>query len=144
MPEQDRREESERWRLLAWGAVCVVLLLMILALLTTPLLFLSRSAETSVALRNRGTETIESVWMVLDYHGIEGTEQRWDELGAGEERAIRPKKKDLTVSLSYVLNGRKHTHEEGVDLWTGETFAFEVQPDGTVRSGYDYGKGIGD
>ena len=37
------------------------------------------------------------------------------------------------------MRGQEYEHvEDYIDLWTGEGWVFDIQPDGTVASGYDY------
>jgi len=100
--------------------------------------------RTQIVVRNRTAKTLSGVEVRLDYCDAGSRTERWEEFSPGEQRTIRPQRFDLRVRLDFVLAARRHVHEEGVDLWSGETYAFEIQPDGSVRSGYDYGRGIGE
>ena len=42
-------------------------------------------------------------------------------------------------ALAFTLRGSKReTKRFSLDLWTGEGWIFEIQPDGSVKEGYDH------
>ena len=116
-------------------AAVVVLALVVVAYIMFPVVFFAL-AKTQIVIRN-GTDTmLADVKIVLyDAGSKSSTTKILEQLKPGEERAIRVGT-DTSVSISFVLDDTKHGHKEYVDLWTGETYAFEIQPDGSVRSGY--------
>ena|GEM_PF-6822694 len=116
-------------------AAVVVLALVVVAYIMFPVVFFAL-AKTQIVIRN-GTDTmLADVKIVLyDAGSKSSTTKILEQLKPGEERAIRVGT-DTSVSISFVLDGTNHGHKEYVDLWTGETYAFEIQPDGSVRSGY--------
>jgi hypothetical protein len=90
-------------------------------------------------IRNSSGVQVRDVVLVLrEYDGEWSLQRRAATLNPGESITIRHGKNDLKAHLQYVIRGREHEHtEKYIDLWTGEGWVFDIQPDGTVVSGYD-------
>lgn len=41
----------------------------------------------------------------------------------------------FSIRLLFVLGGREYVHHDAVDLRRGETYVFDIQPNGTVLTG---------
>jgi hypothetical protein len=116
-------------------AAVVVLALVVVAYIMFPVVFFAL-AKTQIVIRNGTDTTLADVEIVLDdINSKSSTTRILGQLAPGEKRAIRVGT-DTFVRISFVLDGTKHVHKEYVDLWVGETYAFEIQPDGSVSSGY--------
>ena len=144
MPEGNATAKRRARRLLRPAVLALALIpaLYLLYCLAVAIGFSLARGPTQVAVRNRTGEILEKVQIVLDNWDNAPTVESIGRLEPGEERITRPEKLDFSARLSFVLGGRELRHQKSVDLWNGETYAFEVQPDGTVRSGYDYGEGL--
>jgi hypothetical protein len=60
-------------------------------------------------------------------------------LEPGELISYRHGLNDSSAEIRFDIAGSSHSYREKViDLWTGEGWVFDVQPDGHVRSWYDY------
>ena len=140
--ETEQPKAAQRWGTILVVAV-VVLALALVAYKMLPLVFFSL-AKTQIVIRNGADTTLIDVEIVLDDVGNKtSTTKNLAQLRPGEERALRAGQ-DTSVRITFVLDGARHVHKEFVDLWTGETYAFEIQPDGSVSSGYDHGKRTAD
>jgi len=116
-------------------AAVVVLVLALVAYKMLPFVFFAL-AKTQIVIRNGTDTTLADVEIVLDDSNGKGTTTRIiEQLKPGEERALRAGT-DTSVRISFVLAGTRHVHKESVDLFRGETYAFEIQPDGSVSSGH--------
>jgi len=124
-------------------AVVLVLALALVAYKMLPFVFFSL-VKTQIVVRNGTDTTLVDVEIVLDdVGGKTSTTKNLERLKPGEERALRVGT-DTSLRISFVLDGTRQVHKEYVDLWTGETYAFEIQTDGSVSSGYDHGKRTAD
>lgn len=90
-----------------------------------------------VVVRNSTPHRLAIVEAVLEYPGGGTTTERFGDLGPGEERAFSPAANDFRVRLLFVLGGREYVHHDTVDLWRGETYLFDIQPNGSVVTGYE-------
>lgn len=58
-------------------------------------------------------------------------------LKPGASLIIRHSKNDTTAKLAYTINGTSRVYEQKyIDLWTGEGWLFDIQPDGSIRGTY--------
>ena len=92
---------------------------------------------TKIVLRNVSSQTVYDVEVSLRYSGQKRPATRMESLGPGQTITIVREERDVYVWLDFVLAGSKHHHEEGVDLWTGQTYVFDIQDDGSVNPHYD-------
>ena len=98
--------------------------------------------SAQIVVRNTGRIPVSTVSLALTCVGDEAEIHELPALLPGEHFAIRPKSLDVDVNLSYAVEGKKCSHQVFVDLWTGETYAFEISDGAEVHSGYDHGHGI--
>ena len=99
---------------------------------------------TQVVIRNASGNTMSLAELVMKHPDGAVTSERFGDLPPGEQRAFDTLGLDFTARLTFVMGGREYVHEDTVDLWRGETFVFEIQPDGSVQAGHDYGAPGGD
>jgi hypothetical protein len=117
----------------------VALLLLIAAAIGCGVWFLAASSRMKVVVRNGGESEIRNVHLVLrDLDGVWMIEREAAILAPGEEIVIGHRQTDLRAESTFTnATGRECVHREGyIDLWTGEGWLIEIQPDGTVKSGY--------
>ena len=140
MPPETATDEHPRLRpvlRIAGAVLAIVLLLPFVLHFLLPAAFFGLH-PTRVAVRNQSAGTVSSLELTLKYVTGGSTTRRIDALAPGRELAVEPDKLDIWVTLSFALDGAIYTHEATVDLWTGETYAFEIQPDGSISSGHDH------
>jgi hypothetical protein len=103
-----------------------------------PVLFIAWPDHTDV--RNLSGQTVTNVVFELrDYQTDWFVTRHIASLRPGGSIRIRHWHNDTKAVLQFGIAGRRFRHEEGyMDLWTGEGWRFDIQPDGTVESGYDY------
>lgn len=60
-------------------------------------------------------------------------------LAVGSSATIRHALNDSRVTLDFLMLGTvRHLDLGYIDLWKGEGWVMEIQPDGSVQQGYDY------
>jgi hypothetical protein len=60
-------------------------------------------------------------------------------LGAGSSETIWHGLNDSSVRLVFQINGAERQFDNPyIDLWTGEGWALEIQPDGSMKEEYDH------
>jgi hypothetical protein len=114
----------------------VVGILVVAGVVAFALFFLTRN---SIVVVNESGQPLHNVTVDYEIYGqpeqFRVLEQKL--LQPGEEMAHSHRYNDLTVTLSFTLKGKEMHHTQFVDLWTGETYVFRVQPDGTVTSKHE-------
>lgn len=103
-------------------------------------LFLLRQVTEHTEIRNLSGQTITDVVLELrDTQTAWSVTKRTATLKPGESLRVRHTHRDTKAVVTFVVAGRSFRHDEGyVDLWTGEGWRFDIQPDGAVTSGYAY------
>lgn len=116
----------------------VVVVAGLLLVLACGLFFLGRSERTE--LRNLSGQTITNVVLELrDFDGDWSVTKRKTSLKPGASLRVRHSHTDTKAEVTFAIAGRAFRHkEEYIDLWTGEGWRFDIQPDGKVVAGYDY------
>jgi len=124
-----RRLSNIRW-------LAVVLLLVLVAVGS---LFVFRRVNERTEIRNSSGQTITNVVLELcDIQTAWSVTKSVRALGPGESVRVYHTHRDTKAVVTFALAGRKLRHDEAyIDLWTGEGWRFDIQPDGTVASGYD-------
>jgi hypothetical protein len=91
-------------------------------------------------IRNLSGQTVTDVVLQLRDHQTDwAITKRVASLKPGESLRVRHSHNDTRAVVEFAIAGRSIRHEEGyIDLWTGEGWCFDIQPDGSVTSGYDY------
>jgi|GEM_PF-2120401 len=112
-----------------------------LALVTATGLFLHYRVTARTEIRNLSGKTItEAVLKLRDIQTDWSVTKRAATLKPGESLRIRHTHRDTKAVVTFVVAGRSYRHEDGyIDLWTGEGWRFDIQPDGEVVSGHDHG-----
>jgi hypothetical protein len=90
-----------------------------------------------VVVRNDSAKTLSDLEVGLSYSGGPSKVKHLDRLKPRGACRMRAEAEVVQVRITFVLDGRTHVHEEQFDLWRGETYSFEIEADGSVRSGYD-------
>ena len=120
----------------------VLIAFMALLVLAAFVVFVCIWPPNHTEVRNLRGRAVTEVVLQLRDHNISsswGVIKRTATLEPGESLRVRHTHNDTTVVVEFVLGGRTFRHDEGyVDLWTGEGYRFDIQPDGTVKSGYDH------
>ncbi len=90
--------------------------------------------------RNSSGVAVSSVVLILrDLDGGWSLQKTIPSLQPGENITVRHGKNDTSAELRYGIRGTSREHREAyIDLWRGEGWVFDVQSNGTVKSGYDY------
>ncbi|MBL9170848.1 MAG: hypothetical protein JNN07_24160 [Verrucomicrobiales bacterium] len=92
--------------------------------------------------RNQSGQTVTDVVLQLRDHNSNsswGVTRRAATLEPGESLRVRHSHNDSTAVVEFGLGGRRFRHDNGyVDLWAGEGYRFDIQPDGSVKAGYDH------
>lgn len=110
----------------------------LLLVLACGLFFLGRPERTEI--RNLSGLTITNVVLELrDYRSDWSVIKRKTSLKPGASLRVRHSHTDIKAVVTFAIAGRAFRDEEGyIDLWTGEGWRFDIQPDGKVVAGYDY------
>lgn len=59
-------------------------------------------------------------------------------LSPGEGVKIRHSHNDATAVIQFGMDGQRFRYEEAIELWTGEGWRSDIQPDGTLKSRHDH------
>jgi hypothetical protein len=60
-------------------------------------------------------------------------------LAAGSSATFKHGLNDSRAHLTFQVKGSQHSFDAHfIDLWRGEGWVFEIQPDGTVKQGYEH------
>jgi len=89
--------------------------------------------------RNSSGVPVSSIVLVLrNLDGTWSVDKTAARLPPGETITVRHGKNDTNAELRHVIRGALHAHREAcIGLWRGEGWVFDIQPDGTMKSGYD-------
>ena len=92
-----------------------------------------------VVVRNSSGGPVADVRLVVEtFDGKWSLSKNIRSLKPGQSITVRHRKNDTKAVLRYVIEGSLRKHEEiYIDFWMGEGWMFDIQPDGTVKSGYD-------
>ena len=96
----------------------------------------------STEVRNSSGVPIDDVRLELsytDYYTGHRFIERGVSLQAGESTVLWHSMNDSFAELRFTLGETQHQHEAYLDLWTGQRWLFDIQPDGTVKEGYEHG-----
>ncbi len=84
-----------------------------------------------------GVEIADVRLDIVELDGAGARSRRAERLAPGEQVLLRHGMRDLSVDVTFVLNGAAYqVHEPYIDLWTGEGWVVEIQPDGSATTGY--------
>ena len=99
-------------------------------------------APSRTILRNSSGETITSIRLVVQEHsGSKTFSRNVQSLAPGESVVLRHNLNDSKVRLAFTLGNTSKEHvEDYVDLWRGECWLIDVQPEGKIQSGYESSK----
>lgn len=91
-------------------------------------------------LRNASGTTLGEIHVVARHlDGRVAIDRTLVSLAAGSSTTIRHALNDSRVTLDFqMLGALRHLDLGYIDLWKGEGWVMEVQPDGSVQQGYDY------
>jgi hypothetical protein len=96
------------------------------------------SRNRAVVLNSTGSEVTDVDLLLSEFGGKATVSKKAASLASGKRLAVRHGMNDLRVVLRFTTGGTPHEHtEEYVDLWTGQGWVLDIQPDGTVKSGYE-------
>ena len=89
--------------------------------------------------RNSSGATLDDVHLTIrSLDGARTIEKHVRSLGPSRAITVRHGMNDSSIDLVFGKGGKEHTSSVPyVDLWRGESWILDVQPDGTVRSGYE-------
>jgi hypothetical protein len=89
-------------------------------------------------IRNLSGQMVTDVVLELRDHQTEwAVTERVASLRPGGLVRIRHSHSDTSAVLQFGIGGQRFRHDDGyIDLWAGEGWRFDIQPDGTVKSGY--------
>ena len=109
-----------------------------LLLVAAPAVFVGARFTDYTDIRNLSGETITDVMLQLHDHQTDwAITKRIATLKPGESLRVRHWHHDTRAVVEFVIAGQKFRHEEAsIDLWSGEGWRFDIQPSGTVSSGY--------
>jgi hypothetical protein len=124
-----------RWYQYSLRSLCVLTLLVVLAALWG---VVSSRFSNYTDIRNVCGKTVTDVVLQLQDHQTEWTvSKRVARLEPGESLRVYHSHNDTRAIVEFAIAGRRFRHQERyIDLWTGEGWCFDIQPDGTVSSGY--------
>jgi hypothetical protein len=92
-----------------------------------------------LVIRNLGRTQAAGLHVELSYPGKPTTSFSRAVLLPGESWMVRHGYHDSRVALRFSSGGATRSFVAPyVDLWTGEGWVLEIQPDGSVKQGYDY------
>lgn len=93
-----------------------------------------------VMIRNASGQQLENVRLVLsDLNGNTILTRDVAHLGPDSSIVCRHDYNDFGAELRFVLaNGEYRFDKPLIDLWRGEGYVFEIQPDGSVEAGNNY------
>lgn len=115
----------------------ILLLLLALAIGAIPFLLGSRSNYPVV--HNSTPHELRDVELLLlqSTTGRTVVSQKVASILPGSSVRFRHREQDLKASLTFTHAGKTQTfHQPYVDFWTGESWVFNIRPDGTVSTGY--------
>jgi hypothetical protein len=96
-------------------------------------------ANRLVVRNSSGVDVKDVTLSVQDLDGKWHASKSATLLKPGASLVIRHSKNDTRAELAYTINGTSRVYKQNyIDLWTGEEWLFDIQPDGSVQSGYDY------
>jgi hypothetical protein len=99
----------------------------------------ARRQERAIVRNSTGAEMTDINLILQRHGGTDSLSKSAVSLPDGESLVVEHSMLDLSVQLSYRIAGASYEHCEAyVDLWAGEGWLLDVQPDGTVRSRHDY------
>jgi hypothetical protein len=124
-----------------WGYIAAIVVIVVVAAAVYFLKDLLFGRPTQVVVRNNSSKTLSLVELVMRHPGGAVTTERFGDVAPDEEHIVYPLGPDFTARLTFIMADGEHVCEKGVDLWRGETFVFEIEPDAAVRAGHDYGHG---
>ena len=92
-----------------------------------------------VIVRNSSGRTLDSVHLTLrSTDGIQTQERDIPSLEPDREVVVRHGMNDSSLDVVFRRSGKEYKYSEPyIDLWRGEGWVIDVQPDGTVKSGYE-------
>jgi len=91
----------------------------------------------SILVRNMSGSVLEDVTVRLSWNDELILEERIPSIAPGESHRIPHRFNDSRGELTFVVQGERHSFaSEYIDLWTGETWVFEVRPGHTVADGH--------
>ena len=97
------------------------------------------TSNRTIVRNSSGAQVRDLVLVLRELDGKRRLEKKLEILEPGASFTVRHGKNDTRAGLRYVIGGTLREHKENyIDLWTGEGWVFDIQADGTVRSGYDY------
>src|SRR4029453_16517487 len=127
---------TRRVRVSAWTCVLVGLVLVL------SLLVMCQSdgrRSNRIVIRNYSGVEVRNIRVVLAYPGSEPFARSLASLRSGQAHVIHHHFNDSRASLEFEWGTQSKSLEVPyIDLWTGEGWVFEIQPDGSVKQGYDY------
>ncbi len=93
-----------------------------------------------VTVRNLSGRTVANV--TLELRSLDGDwklTRHESSLPPGRSLRLRHSQNDTRGWLRFRIDDAEREHEETyIDLWTGEGWLLDIQPDGAVESGYDH------
>jgi hypothetical protein len=96
-------------------------------------------SSNRLIVRNAAGVELKSVQVDLRLSGGNTLGRTLASLPPGQSLVINHEANDSTVTLRFALRESPRTHVTPyIDLWRGEGWVLEIQPDGAVKEGYDY------
>jgi len=89
--------------------------------------------------RNSSGKALDDVHLnIRSKNGHQAIQRDVLSLEPGCNVVVRHGMNDSSLDMVFSKSGKEYKHSEPyIDLWTGEGWVIEVQPDGTVTSGYE-------
>ncbi len=125
----------------ALGVLMTVALLGAIAAIIWLIVVNPLKPDTLVVLRNKTPHKLTLVQAALTYEGGGITIERSGDLEPNQEYAFGPSALAFSVRLTFMMAGREQFHSvPQVELWKGDTYVLEIQPDGSVVPIHEYGE----
>jgi hypothetical protein len=92
-----------------------------------------------IVIRNYSDVEVRNIRIILAYTGSAPLTRSVASLPSGQAHVVHHHFHDSRASLEFEWGTQSKSLEVPyIDLWTGEGWVFEIQPDGSVKQGYDY------
>ena len=134
MSENPNAKKPSAWLTLLTLSGFLILLAWLVVHVAVPLIFYGGPWITIV--NRTGTKITGAKFTWHDPEETYSKSVRFEEFEPDEQRTFRIGETDPRITLTYSQEGQQYRHEECMDLWTSETFSFELRANGEVKSGH--------
>jgi hypothetical protein len=132
--------ELRRWRWPQFGVGCLLMIVVVVAVFALVASWLAAWLTVPAnrfIIRNASGVDLDNVKLTIGY-GSDNKSWTMPRLMAGSSETMIHEFNDLSAGLTFEIDGAERRFDNGhIDLWTGEGWVFEIQPDGSVKEEYD-------